>query len=72
MRERCPLCDAPDVVTWTNKDQSFDVLTPQGLVTLTVRVPVGSCPLCNLEWTDYRGEEIRDNAARSIRSPEGK
>lgn len=41
-----------------------DVPPPGGVVQLTVTVPVMKCGDCAFEWTDYRGEDIRDQAVQ--------
>jgi len=59
----CPWCDI-GIAEDSLRDEPLDLrigLGENDLVHLTAHnVPVWSCLHCGMEWTDYRGEEIRE------------
>ena len=64
----CPVCGIPGSVTWADKSTSVIYgADPATAVELNVTVPVGSCDVCGMEWTDERGEDIREAATLHLR-----
>ena len=62
----CPSCGAP-AITWRNCEQVFcvgaiDLGEPHYYV--AALVPVGTCASCQMEFTDWRGEEARTLAVQ--------
>ncbi len=59
-------CDCTDFVE-TIENQQFLVLHKGKTITLIVPVPVKTCCRCGEQFTDYRGEELRDAAVEKYR-----
>jgi hypothetical protein len=54
----CPLCGTERVdVKWENDTLLYGVDNP---IELTVVVPVETCTVCQIGYTGWRAEEIRD------------
>lgn len=61
----CVSCGAGGTVTESIEEQTFPVgCAPDPVIDVTCDVPVMTCSECQFQWTDHRGEEIRDKAAR--------
>lgn len=59
--ERCIMCDDGEA-TRTFVVQEFEYGTGGNAVTLHARVPVWSCPTCELEYVDAEGERAQHDA----------
>ena len=57
----CPLCDGKPIVTIQRTD-AFKYGCGASAVTLTVDLPVRSCPKCDFEFVDHEGDRIRHEA----------
>lgn len=58
----CEVCGCGNA-TETLEDTVLE--TPSDTIAITI--PVISCPDCELQYTDYRAEEIREKALLTIR-----
>lgn len=63
----CPSCGIGGA-TVSMKRQEFGFLYEKKIETIIVHVPVISCGACGEEFTDWRGEEIRDAAVAVFRA----
>lgn len=60
---KCVSCDEVAVVE-TIETETFPYGVGEEQVMLSALVPVFSCRACGEQWTDYRGEELRDQTVR--------
>lgn len=56
---RCPNCDSYSVVERQQMDEFL-----HGRELVRVLVPMMLCTGCGQQWTDYRAEDIREEAVR--------
>ncbi|NTF17966.1 hypothetical protein G6L37_06085 [Agrobacterium rubi] len=62
--QHCDCCEEIAVVETTELER-FQYGDGDGAVLLEADVPVMSCRACGIQWTDHRGEELRDAAVKT-------
>lgn len=69
----CPECGSDE----TLEKEELDVIMYGGEplgepeAQIPVKVPVGICTVCDFKWTDYRAEEIHENAVKQYLQQKG-
>lgn len=63
---KCPACGSQNVTT-TVQSRTFQVAEAEA--NLTIDVPTNSCAVCEEQWLDEQGKEIRDRALSEYLDP---
>ena len=61
----CEVCGAPGITT-SNEDEIFEYAIKDDIHTMTMKIPVFHCGVCEISYTDHRAEEIREAAIADV------